>query len=174
VDKRGFSLIDVLVAVSLFALVGGLSLLALYKVEGARRAYAKEAVIRQVLLWYAGKQGISSFFSWTTVAQELNPANLPSPDDPIAPLISSIYNYYRYYYNSYPPKRLYAVLDNAPMGITYTASNAPGGGYFLETRSIRIALQLGGVYNFTSIFTLGNDLFPYLGQAPSKTFVAVP
>jgi type II secretory pathway pseudopilin PulG len=167
VDRRGFSLIDVLVAVSLFALVAGLSLLALYKVEGARRAYAKEAVIRQVLLWYAGQQGISSFFSWRIVAHELNPARLPSRNDPIAPLVSSIYNYYA-------PNRIYAVLDSAPMGITYTASNAPGGGYFLETRSIKIALQLGGVYNSLSIFTLGNDLFAYSGQAPSKTFVAVP
>ncbi len=172
-DRRGFSLIDVLVAISLFALVAGLSLLALYKVEGTRRAYAKEAVIRQVLLWYAGQQALSSSFRWRTVADELDPSRF-SPSDPIAPLVSSIY---RYYSNSSHPlrrNRIYAVLDSAPVGVTYTASNAPGGGYFLETRNIRIALHLRGPGISAFLLTLGNDLFRYLDQMPPKAFVAVP
>lgn len=162
-NKRGFSLIDVLVAVSLFALVGGLSLLALYKVEGTRRAYAKEAVIRQVLLWYAGQQEISYSFSWSKNSYALY--TRPSNPSPIDPLVTQIY---RYYY----PNTVYAVLDNAPVGNTYTATTTSAGGYHLETRTIRIALQLGisGPY----IFTLGNDLFSYQGQVPLKTFVAVP
>jgi Tfp pilus assembly protein PilV len=163
VDRRGFSLIDVLVAVSLFALVAGLSLLALYKVEGARRAYAKEAVIRQVLLWYAGQQEISSSFPWRTSRYSLNPSRFSS-SDPIAPLATQIY---RYYY----PNQVYAVLDSAPIGNTYTATTSAGG-YFLETRTNRIALQLG--FNGPYVFTLGNDLFSYQGQVPLKTFVAVP
>jgi type II secretory pathway pseudopilin PulG len=165
VNGRGFSLIDVLVAVSLFTLVAGLSLLALYKVEGTRRAYAKEAVIRQVLLWYAGRQEISYSFSWSTNRSRLNPIWF-SPSDPIAPLVAQIQSYYRHYYNE-----VFAVLDSAPVGNTYTASTAPSGGYLLETRTNRIALQLG---NGPYVFTLGNDLFSYEGQVPLKSFVAVP
>ncbi len=161
-DKRGFSLIDVLVAVSLFALVAGLALLALYKVEGARRAYAKEAVIRQVLLWYAGQREVSSSFSWSVNQYAVNPTPFP---DPVAPLLAQIY---RYYY----PNQAYIVLDSAPARNTYTAATTSAGGYLLETRTIRIALQLGP--NGPYIFTLGNDLFGYLGQVPLKSFVAVP
>jgi len=164
---------DVLVAVSFFALVAGLSLLALYKVEGTRRAYTKEAVIRQVLLWYAGQQETSSFFSWRTVAHELHPSRF-SPSDPIAPLISRIYRYYSNSSHPSYPNRIYAVLDSAPTGVTYNASRAPSGGYFLETRNIRIALQLQEFGLSVFPFTLGNDLFGYLGQMPPKAFVAVP
>jgi Tfp pilus assembly protein PilV len=162
VDKRGFSLIDVLVAVSLFALVGGLSLLALYKVEGTRRTYAKEAVIRQVLLWYAGQKEISSSpFPWNYALYRLIPGSSP---DPINSLIAEINRYY--------PNSAYAVLDGAPMGNTYTATTSSAGGYLLEVRTNRIALQLGS--NGSYIFTLGNDLFSYQGQVPLKSFVAVP
>ncbi len=89
-----------------------------------------------------------------------------SPSNPITPLISSLYRYYN--------SQISAVLDGAPMGVTYTASNDPNGGYFLETRNIRIALQTGGARNPSSVFTLGNDLFSYFGQTPPKAFVAVP
>ncbi len=65
-------------------------------------------------------------------------------------------------------------MDSAPVGVTYTARNAPSGGYFLETRNIRIALQVLGFGTSAFVFTLGNDLFPYLGQMPPKAFVAVP
>jgi len=164
VDRRGFSLIDVLVAVSLFALVAGLSLLALYKVEGTRRTYAKEAAIRQVLLWYAGGQEISYSFSWSIVSLPLRPGP-PPPPDPIAPLVAQISRYYS-------PNQVYAVLDRAPVGNTYTAITTPAGGYLLETRTIRIAMQLGT--NGPYVFTLGNDLFGYQGQVPLKSFVAVP
>jgi type II secretory pathway pseudopilin PulG len=167
VDRRGFSLIDVLVAVSLFALVAGLSLLALYKVEGARRAYAKEAVIRQVLLWYADRQAISSSFSWSVIENELHPRNASTfdPSNPITPLVTQISRYY--------PNRVYAVLDTAPVENThYIAITTSAGGYRLETRTNRIALRLGP--NGPYIFTLGNDLFSYQGQIPLKSFVAVP
>jgi len=164
-DRRGFSLIDVLVAVSLFALIGGLSLLALYKVEGTRRAYAKEAVIRQVLFWYAGRQEIASSFSWHADRYRLNPIWF-SPSDPIAPLVAQIQRYYPHYDNE-----VFAVLDSAPAGNTYTPLNTPSGGYLLETRTNRIALQLG---NGPYVFTLGNDLFSYEGRVPLRSFVAVP
>jgi hypothetical protein len=156
---------DVLVAVSLFALIGGLSLLALYKVEGTRRAYAKEAVIRQVLFWYAGQQEISSSFPWHATRNRLAPTG-SSPSDPIAPLIAQIQSYYPHYYN-----QVFAVLDSAPAGNTYTVSTTPSGGYLLETRTNRITLQLG---NGPYVFTLGNDLFSYEGRVPLKSFVAVP
>jgi len=172
VGKRGFSLIDVLVAISLFALVAGLSLLTIYKVEGTRRAYAKEATIRQLLLWYATGQGISSSFSWKTVSRELNPGLL-SPSDPIAPLVSRIH---RYYSNSSSsrPNRVYAVLDSAPMGVTYGVTSTSSGGYLLETRNITIHLQLQGPGVSDFIFTLGNDLFSYQGRIPPNSFVAIP
>ena len=161
-DKRGFSLIDVLVAVSLFALVGALSLLALYKVEGTRRAYAKEAVIRQVLLWYAEQQGISSTpLGWFRDKRQLTSS--PSPN-PITPLATQILRYYR-------PRQVYVVLDGAPVGNTYSVVTTPAGGYLLETRTNRIALQLN---DDPYIFTLGNDIFSYRGEVPLKTFVAVP
>jgi type II secretory pathway pseudopilin PulG len=168
VDRRGFSLIDVLVAISLFTLVGGLSLLALYKVEGTRRAYAKEAVIRQVLFWYAGRQEISSSFPWHTTRDRLSTtsSSLSDPSDPIAPLVARIQSYYPHYHN-----QVFAVLDSAPAGNTYTVSTTPSGGYLLETRTNRIALQLD---NGPYVFTLGNDLFSYEGQVPLKSFVAVP
>jgi type II secretory pathway pseudopilin PulG len=172
VSNRGFSLIDVLVAISLFALVAGLSLLALYKVEGTRRAYEKEAAIRQLLLWYATEQGISSSFSWRTVARELNP-RLFSPSDPIAPLVSKIHRYYSNSSSSYP-NRVYAVLDSAPTGVTYSVRSTSSGGYLLETRNITIRLQLQGLGVSDFVFTLGNDLFSYLGRIPSKSFVAIP
>ncbi len=165
-DKRGFSLIDVLVAISLFALVAGLSLLALYKVEGARRAYTKEAAIRQILLWYAGRQEISSSFPWHTSRHRLDPSSVSS-SQPIAPLIAQIQNYYHPRSN-----QVFVVLDTAPAGNTYTASTTSSGGYQMETRTNRIALQLGP--NGPYIFVLGNDLFSYQGQVPLKSFVAVP
>lgn len=161
-NRRGFSLIDVLVAVSLFTLVAGLSLLALYKVEGARRAYAKEAVIRQVLLWYAEHQGISSTpLRWVRDKRRLTSSSSPSP---IAPLVAQILRYYR-------PRQVYVVLDGAPAGNTYSVVTTPTGGYLLETRTNRIALQLE---DDPYIFTLGNDIFSYRGEVPLKTFVAVP
>jgi hypothetical protein len=98
---------------------------------------------------------------WHSIPYALTP--IPSPH-PINSLIAQINRYY--------PNSVYAVLDGAPVGNTYTVTTTSAGGYFLEIRTNRIALRLGlsGPY----VFTLGNDLFSYQGQVPPKSFVAVP